>query len=267
MPTRLPISPKKSRGSETLGGKFELVSTTVGESTQSEASASCVSEIRGHEQAQPPDKTCAWIPSACQKPAFFSQLRTEFPLVEEELLLYSLTVTAFPDKGFNLKLKSKEKYYPMVNAIDSVYHVQFDINDLRNYFYRVTNNLVEGLGKVNGTVRWMYYKESVVEVLNGFKPVLEELLIDSNSVERDRVENLRSVLSKECSKLVESSNGASADVTVVSQDTRSGSEMLDLENIEQVSILQKFLRWKVNYNAIKKSGHLFFSLVMTVMRK
>ena len=143
-----------------------------------------------------------------------------------------------------------------MNAIDSVYHVQFDINDLRNYFYRVTNNLVKGLGKVNGTVRWMYYKKSVVEVLNGFKPVLEELLIDSNSVERDRVENLRSVLSKECSKLVESSNNASADV--VSQDTRSGSEMLDLENIEQVSILQKFPRWKVNYNTIRKSGHLFF---------
>ena len=258
LPTCLTISPKKSRRSETLGGKFELVSTTLGESTQSEASASCVSEIRGHEQAQPPDKTCAWIPSACQKPAFFSQLRTEFPLVEEELLLYSLTVTAFPHKGFNLKLKSKEKYYPIVNAIDSVYHVQFDINDLRNYFYRVTNNLVKGRGIVNGTVRWMYYKESVVEVLNGFKPVLEELLIDSNSVERDRVENLRSVLSKECSKLVESSNGASADVTVVSQDTRSGSEMLDLENIEQVSILQKFLRWKVNYNAIRKLGYLFF---------
>lgn len=155
-----------------------------------------------------------------------------------------------------------------MNAIDSVYHVQFDINDLRNYFYRVTNNLVKGRGIVNGTVRWMYYKESVVEFLNGFKPVLEELLIDSNSVERDRVENLRSVLSKECSKLVESSNSASADVTVVSQDTRSGSEMLDLENIEQVSILQKFLRWKVNYNAIRKSGYLFFfSLVMTVMRK
>ena len=33
LPTRLPISPKKSRRSETLGGKFELVSTTLGEST------------------------------------------------------------------------------------------------------------------------------------------------------------------------------------------------------------------------------------------
>lgn len=156
MPTCVTTSPKKSRRSETLGGKFELASTTLGESTQSEASASCVSEIRGHEQAQPPDKTCAWIPSACQKPAFFSQQRPEFPLVEEELLLYSLAVTAFPDNGFNLKLKSKEEYYPIVNAIDSVYHVQFDINDLRNYFYRVTNNLVKGLGKVNGKVRWIY---------------------------------------------------------------------------------------------------------------
>ena len=78
----------------------------------------------------------------------------------------------------------------------------------------------------------------------------------ATSVGRDRVENLRSVLSKECSKLVESSNSASADV--VSQDTRSGSEMLDLENIEQVSILQKFPRWKVNYKVIRKSGHPFF---------
>ena len=85
---------------------------------------------------------------------------------------------------------------------------------------------------------------------------MEELLIDSNSVERDRVENLRSVLSKECSKLVECSNSTSAGV--VSQDTRSGSEMLVLENIEQVSILQKCPQWKVSYNAIRKSGHLFF---------
>ena len=68
----------------------------------------------------------------------------------------------------------------------------------------------------------MYYKESVVEVLNGFKPVLEELLIYSNSVERDRVDNLRSVLSKECSKLVESSNSASADVVSHIENTRSG---------------------------------------------
>ena len=43
--------------------------------------------------------------------------------------------------------------------------------------------------------------------------------------------------------------------------------MLDLENIEQVSILQKFPRWKVNYNAIRKSGYPFCSLVMTDMRK
>ncbi|CAH3167678.1 unnamed protein product, partial [Porites evermanni] len=72
-------------------------------------------------------------------------LRTEFPLVEEELLLYSLA------------------YYPIVNAIVSVYHVQFDINDLRNYFYRVTNNLVKGLGKVKGTVRWNYYKKVLLK--------------------------------------------------------------------------------------------------------
>ena len=56
--------------------------------------------------------------------------------------------------------------------------------------------------------------------------------------------------------MFKSSNSASADV--VSQDTRRGSEMLDLENIEQVSILQKFPRWKVNYNASRKSGRLFF---------
>ena len=63
--TCLTVSPKKSRKIETLGGKFELVSITLGESPQSEASASCVSEIRGHEQAQPPDKTCTWLPSEC----------------------------------------------------------------------------------------------------------------------------------------------------------------------------------------------------------
>ena len=44
--------------------------------------------------------------------------------------------------------------------------------------------------------------------------------------------------------------------------------MLDLEGIEQVSILQKFTRWKVNYKVIGESGRPpFFSLVMTDMRR
>ena len=68
------------------------------------------------------------------------------------------------------------------------------------------------------------------------------MLIDSDSVERDRVENLRSVLSKKCSKLAESSNSASADVLSHVEDTRSGLQMLYLENIEQLPILQKFPR-------------------------
>ena len=47
------------------------MSTTLGESTQSEASASCVSEIRGHEQAQSPDKTCALMDTICMSEASF----------------------------------------------------------------------------------------------------------------------------------------------------------------------------------------------------
>lgn len=153
------------------------MSTTLGESTQCEARASCLSDIRGHEHAQPPDKTCAWIPSECQTPTCFSQLRTEFSLVEEKLLLYLLAVTAFPNNGFNLKLKSKEKYHPIVNAmLMTVFTMSSFIlmTSGTTSNYRVTSNVVKGLRKVKGTVRLMYYKDSVGEVLNGFKPVLEE---------------------------------------------------------------------------------------------
>ena len=154
--------------------EMESTPKTLGESS-SQASSCCISDVRGQEQAQlTSGETCASATSGYDR-HFFSLLRTGFPLQEEELLLYSLTVAAFPENGFNLKDKWLDKYQPIVTAIESVYHVHFNCYDIRNCFHRLTNNLVKGFGKV----RWMYYKDNVIEVLNGFKLVLEDLLADS----------------------------------------------------------------------------------------
>ncbi len=42
-----------------------------------------------------------------------------------------------------------------------------------NYFYRATHNLVKGLGKVKGTLRWLYYKNILSEILEKFSPLLK----------------------------------------------------------------------------------------------
>lgn len=249
------------RISRSLEGNFECEDVdmesapkTLRESS-TQASSCCISDVRGQEQAElASGQTCASATSGYDR-HFFSLLRTGFPLQEEELLLYSLTVAAFPENGFNLKDKWLDKYQPIVNAIESVYHVHFNCSDIRNYFHRVRNNLVKGLGKVKGKVRWMYYKDNVIEVLNGFKLDLEDLLADSDSVARDKVEDLRSCLRKQCLKLAETDPTGSVSSDSIDNPV---SEILDLENDEQITKIQKkFPQWKVDYNEIDESGHLF----------
>jgi hypothetical protein len=58
--------------------------------------------------------------------------RSGCPLVEEELLLYALVCTSFPENGYNIKAKSAENYDPIIHAIGNVYHINFKNHDLRN---------------------------------------------------------------------------------------------------------------------------------------
>ena len=64
----------------------------------------------------------------------------------------------------------------MTHAIENVYQINFKNHDLRNYIYRATHNLVTGLGKVKGTLRWVYYKTTLTEVLEKFSRLLKDFL-------------------------------------------------------------------------------------------
>ena len=74
--------------------------------------------------------------------------RNGSPLVKEELLLYALVCTCFPENGYNIKAKLADKFDPIIHAFENVYQINFKSHDLRNYIYRATHNLVTGLGKV-----------------------------------------------------------------------------------------------------------------------
>jgi hypothetical protein len=61
--------------------------------------------------------------------------RSGCPLVEEELLLYALVCTSFPEKGYNIKANIADKYDPIVHAIKHIYQINLKNHDLRNYIY------------------------------------------------------------------------------------------------------------------------------------
>lgn len=126
--------------------------------------------------------------------------RTGCPLPEEELLLYALVCTAFPENGFNIKAKSAEKYEPIIYAIESIYHARFKNHDLRNYFYRATNNLVKELGKQKGTLRWVYYKNRLTQILEKYSQLLKDIIKTCDSVACDKIEKLKCFISEQCVK-------------------------------------------------------------------
>jgi hypothetical protein len=55
--------------------------------------------------------------------------RSGCSLVEEELLLYALVCTSFPENGYNIKAKLAEKYDPLIHAIENVYEINFKNHD------------------------------------------------------------------------------------------------------------------------------------------
>ena len=79
---------------------------------------------------------------------------------EDELLLYSLMTLVFNLSTFT-KAFEPSKYEVITYIIHQITGNQYNIQGIRNYFYRVKNNKVKGIGKNKGICRWVYYQKNI----------------------------------------------------------------------------------------------------------
>ena len=84
-------------------------------------------------------------------------------LHEDELLLYSLMTLVFPLSTFT-KAFEPSKYEVVTNIIHQITGIHYNTQGIRNYFYRVKNNKVKGIGKNKGICRWVYYQNCSLQL-------------------------------------------------------------------------------------------------------
>ena len=82
------------------------------------------------------------------------QFKSGMPLTPEELLLYASMKICFPKYTF--KCHSMDKYNVIVNVLRSCCGITFRNYSIRNYFYQASNDIVRGLGKEKGILRWRW---------------------------------------------------------------------------------------------------------------
>ena len=166
--------------------------------------------------------------------------------------------TVFSENGFNIKAKSAEKYEPIIYAIESIYHACFKNHDLRNYFYHATHNLVKGLGKEKGTLRWVYYKNRLTQILEKYSQLLKDIIETCDSVAWDKIEKLKCFISEQCVK----ANTMKYEITdnytfEMCMEKYEESHSFVIDQITELHTLEKFPPYKVNYEAADEPAHLF----------
>ena len=97
------------------------------------------------------------------------------PLHEEELLLYFMMTLVFPVSAFT-KNYVPSKYDTIINIIYQIIGVKYSNQNIRNYFHRVSTNKLKGIGKTEGTCRWVFYKNNVKAFLEVNKHLLTRAL-------------------------------------------------------------------------------------------
>ena len=97
------------------------------------------------------------------------------PLHEEELLLYSMMTLVFPVPTVT-KNYVPSKYDTIINIIYQIIGVKYSNQSIRNYFHRVSTNKLKGIGKTEGTCRWVFYKNNVKAFLEVNKHLLTPAL-------------------------------------------------------------------------------------------
>ena len=216
-----------------------MVTVSTGQAT-SEASTEV--EKRQHFQAELPCRahTANHANYNFSKCLDFS---TGVDISESELLLYSLLVEAFPLNSF--RARYHEKYLGISSAIENVLHVDFGSVGIANYLYRANNNLRRDLGKVNGVLRWKFYRENIERIVKNHSLALQALILSRDS-NMDTLNELRNQLTRECSK--------------ENMDDNAEEEKADFETKFSVDTLNidEFPNWRSCVNSENNTAHLFY---------
>ena len=171
---------------------------------------------------------------------------TGVDISDSELLLYSLLVEAFPLNSF--RARYHEKYLCISSAIEIVLHVDFGSVGIANYLYRANNNLRRDLGKVNGVLRWKYYREKIERVVKNHSLALQALISsrDSNMESGNTLNDLRNQLTRECSK---ENTGENAEEEKAGFATKFNIDALNID---------EFPNWTKCVNSENNTAHLFY---------
>ena len=201
-----------------------------------------VDSTRRHSQAESPKGTRVETFSS------YLEFSTGIELCESELLLYSLLVVAFPGNSF--RARYHEKYLNISTTIENVFHVHFSSTAIANYLYRANNNLTRDLGKVNGILRWRYYREEIERIVTTNSSTLQALISSRDTI-MDSVTELRKHLAQECSR-----KGNRPAEEGMNSDTEEDTvfETRFVENFD----LSQFPNWKQCFNEEKNTSHLFY---------
>lgn len=208
---------------------------------------------RQHVQADTSCSALAFCHGKHEKKISPLEYSTGVELCESKLLLYSLLAAAFPDNSF--RARYHEKYLGISSAIERVFHVNFGSTAIANYLYRANNNLRRDLGKVNGILRWKYYREEIERIVRVHLSTLQGLIssrdLDSNiEMSGNTVTGLRQQLTQECLKRL---NSPEENIDEESQDDM----MFETKLIECLDF-DKFPDWKKCFNVEDSTGHLFY---------
>ena len=156
-------------------------------------------------------------------------VENDTPLTVEEALLYALMIISFPTGTFS-KMHSAEKYDNIVQAIHQVTGVHYSSQSVRNYFHRVRNNQVKGIGKTKGVCRWNYFRDDICKFVHSEVTVLQSLVQGKVLKETVKV-SLLQTLNSCCAKSVLQNSNKEADKPIASEEVGL-AQTFNISNID-----------------------------------
>lgn len=110
---------------------------------------------------------------------------------------------------------------------------------------------------MKGILRWVFYKDRLIEVLERFSPPLKSLLTDSDTILQNEIEELQSFIHMQCVNAGDSKNeNADTNRASTSPEKCEQPELLDIDQIPELHIFDKYPKWKANCSD-KETCHLF----------
>ena len=104
----------------------------------------------------------------------------------------------------------------------------------------------------------MYYKNRLTQILEKYSQLLKDIIETCNSVAWDKIEKLKCFISEQCVKANTMKYESTDNYTFeMFMEKYEESHSFVIDQITELHIFEKFPLWKVNYNDVDESAHLF----------